>query len=216
MLENILPDVILRPLNLIKFDDLCEVRLRLGRPTTINYKNTYYFLGYAGLCNENEAIVCTKEIMQNVISKASNYSVYAVNEEIKELEDVRKVIDIAIKHLKLDNLEFNIIIVDNEYIHTLNREYRGIDRPTDVISFALEDNKDFVEVDHRVLGDIYISLDKAKSQAEEYGHSFKREICFLACHGLLHLLGYDHMKPEDEKVMFGLQEEILNEANITK
>ncbi len=86
-------------------------------------------------------------------------------EEIKELDDVRRVIDIAIKHQKLDNLEFNIIIVDNEYIHKINREYRGIDRPTDVISFALEDNKDFVEVDHRVLGDIYISIDKARSQA---------------------------------------------------
>lgn len=138
------------------------------------------------------------------------------NEEIKELEDVRRVIDIAIKNQKLDNLEFNIIIVDNEYIHNLNRDYRGIDRPTDVITFALEDNKDFIEVDHRILGDIYISLDKAKEQAEEYGHGFKREICFLACHGFLHLLGYDHMKEEDEKVMFGLQEEILNEAGITK
>ncbi len=138
-------------------------------------------------------------------------------EEIKELDDVRRVIDIAIKHQKLDNLEFNIIIVDNEYIHKINREYRGIDRPTDVISFALEDNKDFVEVDHRVLGDIYISIDKARSQAEEYGHSFKREICFLAVHGFLHLLGYDHVNSkEEEKVMFGLQEEILNEADIKK
>lgn len=84
MLENILPDVILKPLNLLKFDDLCEIRLRLYRPTTINYKNTYYFLGTSGLCNENESIICTKEILQNVISKASNHSVYAVNEEIKD------------------------------------------------------------------------------------------------------------------------------------
>lgn len=137
-------------------------------------------------------------------------------EEIEELDEVRKVIDIAINNQKLNDLEFNIIIVDNDYIHTLNRDYRGIDRPTDVITFALEDNKDFVKIDHRVLGDIYISLDKAKMQALEYGHSFKREICFLAVHGFLHLLGYDHMKEEDEKIMFGLQEVILNEANITK
>lgn len=137
-------------------------------------------------------------------------------EEIPELEEVNKVIEIAIKNQKLDNLEFNIIIVDNNYIHELNREYRGIDRPTDVITFALEDNKDFVEIDHRILGDIYISLDKAKEQAIEYGHGFKREICFLAVHGFLHLLGYDHMKEEDEKVMFSLQEVILNEACITK
>ena len=139
-----------------------------------------------------------------------------VEEDIVELKDVERVIDIAIKHQKLDNLEFNIIIVDNTYIHKLNKEYRGIDRPTDVISFALEDNKDFVTIDHRVLGDIYISIDKAKEQAKEYGHSLKREICFLAVHGFLHLLGYDHMKEEDEKVMFSLQEEILNEAGITK
>jgi len=137
-------------------------------------------------------------------------------EEIKELKEVEKVIDIAIKHQKLDNLEFNIIIVDNTYIHELNKTYRGIDRPTDVISFALEDNKDFVSIDHRVLGDIYISIDKAREQANEYGHSLKREICFLSVHGFLHLLGYDHMKEEDEKVMFSLQEEILNEAGITK
>ena len=139
-----------------------------------------------------------------------------VNENIEELKDVEKVIDIAIKHQKLDNLEFNIIIVDNTYIHELNKTYRGIDRPTDVISFALEDNKDFVSIDHRVLGDIYISIDKAREQAIEYGHSLKREICFLSVHGFLHLLGYDHMEKEDEKVMFSLQEEILNEAGITK
>ena len=139
------------------------------------------------------------------------------NREIKELDEVRRVIDVAIKHQKLDNLEFNIIIVDNEYIHKLNREYRGIDRPTDVISFALEDNKDFVEVDHRILGDIYISIDKALEQAESYGHSFKREICFLAVHGFLHLLGYDHtLSKEDEKIMFDLQDEIMLEANILR
>ena len=71
-------------------------------------------------------------------------------------------------------------------------------------------------LEHRMLGDIYISLDKARSQAEEYGHSFKREICFLAVHGFLHLLGYDHMTKEDEEEMFSLQELILNEANIKK
>lgn len=139
-----------------------------------------------------------------------------VDKEIEELEDVKRVIDIAIKNQKLNYLEFNIIIVNNEYIHELNRDYRGIDRPTDVITFALEDNKDFVELDHRVLGDIYISIDKAKEQALEYGHCLKREICFLAVHGFLHLLGYDHMKKEDEEVMFSLQEVILNEAGITK
>lgn len=135
---------------------------------------------------------------------------------IKELEDVRKVIDIAIKNQKLDNLEFNIIIVDNDYIHELNKNYRNIDRPTDVITFALEDYEDGIELEHRMLGDIYISIDKAITQAEEYGHDLRREMCFLAVHGFLHLLGYDHMEKEEEEIMFSLQEEILNEANITK
>lgn len=137
------------------------------------------------------------------------------NEEIKEIEDIKFVLNKAIEIEKLDNIEFNVIIVDNEYIHKLNKEYRHIDRPTDVITFALEDNEDVKDI-YRVLGDIYISLDKAKEQAIEYGHSFKREICFLAVHGFLHLLGYDHMEKEDEKIMFGKQEVILNEANITK
>lgn len=136
--------------------------------------------------------------------------------DILELADVRKVIDIAIKNQKLDNLEFNIIIVNNDYIHELNKNYRNIDRPTDVITFALEDYEDGIKLERRMLGDIYISIDKAISQAEEYGHDLRREICFLAVHGFLHLLGYDHMEKEEEEIMFSLQEEILNEANITK
>ena len=92
--------------------------------------------------------------------------------EVPELDTVKKVIDYAIQYEKLEHLVFNIILVDNEYIHRLNLEYRGIDRPTDVITFALEDVKDIEYDDMRVLGDIYISLDKAKEQALEYGHSF--------------------------------------------
>ena len=116
---------------------------------------------------------------------------------------------------KLDNVMFNVIIIDNDRIHEINREYRGIDRETDVISFALEDDKTF-NPEGRVLGDIYISIDKAHSQAIEYGHSFIREFCFLGVHGMLHLLGYDHMKQEDEKEMFSLQEKILNMAGIVR
>lgn len=138
------------------------------------------------------------------------------NEKIIELEDVKRVLDKAIEIEKVGVVVFNVIIVDNEYIHELNRKYRNIDRPTDVITFALEDNPDITYDDFRLLGDIYISIDKAHSQAVEYGHSFKREICFLAVHGFLHLLGYDHMEKEDEKVMFSRQELILNETNITK
>ena len=138
------------------------------------------------------------------------------NEEIKELENVELVLNKAIEIEKVGQVSFNVIIVDNDYIWKLNKEYRKIDRPTDVITFALEDHEDIKYEDFRLLGDIYISLDKAKEQAIEYGHSFKREICFLAVHGFLHLLGYDHMELEDEKEMFSRQELILNEAGIKK
>ena len=121
----------------------------------------------------------------------------------------------TLKHL---NLSFEPIVsvsfVDDEFIHQLNRDYRKIDRPTDVISFAFLDNEDDRESQLHgqgivCLGDIYISVDRAKAQAEEYGHSLNRELSFLFVHGLLHLLGYDHMTPEEEKVMFALQDEIL-------
>ncbi|MDD3453164.1 MAG: rRNA maturation RNase YbeY [Bacilli bacterium] len=138
------------------------------------------------------------------------------NEQINEIEDIKKVLTTAIKMEKLDNVEFNVILVDNEYIHELNKKYRHIDKETDVITFALEDHEDIKYDNFRLLGDIYISIDKAKTQAEEYNHSFKREICFLAVHGFLHLLKYDHMNEIDEKIMFDRQELILNEENITK
>ena len=140
-----------------------------------------------------------------------------VGEDIPELETVEKVLLSAIEKEKLEGINFNLIIVDNEYIHELNKNYRNIDRETDVITFALEDDDTMVLPDNiRVLGDIYISIDRARSQAEEYGHSFLREICFLAVHGFYHLLGYDHMTPEDEKVMFGKQEEVLSAYGITR
>ena len=138
------------------------------------------------------------------------------NNNIKELETVKNVLESALRYLKIENSIFNVIIVSTEKIHELNKTYRNIDRPTDVISFALEDDETFVKTDYRVLGDIYICLDKAKEQAIEYGHSFKREICFLSIHGLLHLLGYDHMTKEDEEIMFGKQEMILNGFDQTK
>ena len=134
------------------------------------------------------------------------------NKEIKELNKLKEVIDKAIEIEKVNNIEFNIIIVDNE----INREYRHIDRPTDVISFALEDDESFPGMEVRVLGDIYISIDKVYEQSEAYGHSFFRELAFLTVHGFLHLLGYDHIKLEDEKEMFSRQELILSEAGIKK
>lgn len=137
--------------------------------------------------------------------------------EITELDTVLKVLDSALKKENLDNVSFNLIIVDNEYIHELNRTYRNIDRETDVITFALEDEDSIIlPSDDRVLGDIYISIDKAESQALEYGHSLLRELSFLSVHGFYHLLGYDHMTEDDEKVMFKKQEEVLEEYGISR
>lgn len=138
------------------------------------------------------------------------------NENIQELKEIKKLINYALKHEQLNDVEFNIIIVDNEIIQNLNREYRNIDKPTDVLSFALEDVKDVVCENGRLLGDIYISLDKVKEQSIEYGHSFLRELAFLSIHGFLHLLGYDHMNKEDEEIMFGKQEMILDGYGIKK
>lgn len=141
------------------------------------------------------------------------------NETDINLDEYFKTIDKVLKKgleiLGLDKCEFNVIVVDNNYIHELNKTYRGIDRETDVITFALEDDKTFNPVD-RVLGDIYISIDKVYEQAKEYGHSETREICFLAVHGLLHLLGYDHIKKSDEEIMFSLQDKILESSNILR
>lgn len=131
-----------------------------------------------------------------------------------DYEYLNEVLDYAIKKLKIDNSIFDIIFIDDEEMHKLNKEYRGIDRTTDVLSFALNDNK-HIDTFINSLGDIFISIPKMKSQAIEYGHSEKRELSFLALHGLLHLLGYDHtLGKKEEEEMFGLQKEILSELGI--
>ncbi len=137
-------------------------------------------------------------------------------EEVKEAEDLPKLLEYALSYLHLQNVLFNIIFVTREEIHRINKEYRGVDRETDVISFALEDDDTFVKTEVRVLGDIYICYEKAKEQAVSYGHSLQREVSFLTIHGLLHLLGYDHMTKEDEEKMFGLQELILDGFGIRR
>lgn len=137
----------------------------------------------------------------------------------EEKKMIRKLVKEVLKEENVRNAECNIIFVDNEKIHEINQEYRHIDRVTDVISFALEDemeNEPSAQYEMRVLGDIYISVDRAKEQALEYGHSFLREICFLAIHGMLHLLGYDHQTTEDEKIMFQKQEEVLAKYGIVR
>ena len=120
-----------------------------------------------------------------------------------------------------DGSEVSITFVTNEAIHQINREYRDKDQPTDVISFALEELGEgevqiIGEGIPRVLGDIIISTDRTKEQAADFGHSFERELGFLAVHGFLHLLGYDHMTEEDEKVMFGKQDIILSSFGLSR
>ena len=136
--------------------------------------------------------------------------------KIEELEVLKKYVEKVTIKLNIEKAIFNIIFVDEAEIHKLNKEYRGIDRKTDVITFALEDNIKIKNPVIRVLGDIYICVSVAYEQAEIYNHSRIREICFLATHGILHLLGYDHMNEEEEKEMFSLQEELLSQNEITR
>lgn len=136
------------------------------------------------------------------------------NEKLNEIDELNEYTSYLIKYMNID-ASFSVIIVDNNKIHEINKTYRGIDRETDVISFALEEDEEY-EVKERLLGDIYISIDKVYEQAKNYGHSIKRELFFLVTHGFLHLLGYDHMTKEDEEVMFPLQEKILNEYGVIR
>ena len=131
-------------------------------------------------------------------------------------EYLDEVITKVFEHENVHNAICSIIFVNNEEIHQINKERRGVDRATDVISFALEDSPDDFD-EFRILGDIFISIPKMQEQAKEYGHSEKRELSFLVVHGLLHLLGYDHMKSKkDEEIMFSLQDEILESLNILR
>ena len=144
---------------------------------------------------------------------------YKITNEYGYKEDysfLDSLIERTLKHEKVKNANFSIVFVDNEKIQYLNKTYRNIDKVTDVISFAFEDNNNIVYNNMRFLGEIYISIPKMIDQAKEYGHSKTRELGFLVVHGLLHLLGYDHMTKEDEKEMFELQELMLNEDERTK
>lgn len=138
------------------------------------------------------------------------------NDRYKDYDYLYGVIDATLKHENVNNAIFSIVFVDDQEIHEMNKEYRGVDRITDVISFAFEDNLDIEYNSVRMLGDIYICIPQMKRQAVLYEHSEKRELSFLAVHGLLHLLGYDHMEKVDEEKMFALQELILDEQNIKR
>lgn len=127
---------------------------------------------------------------------------------------IKKVIRLTVEEAYPENLfEVSVTICDDDYIHQLNREYRGKDKPTDVLSFPMLefDTPDVMTL----LGDIIISVDTATKQAEEYGNTLERELCFLSVHSSLHLLGYDHeTSEEDERYMISKQKEILEKAGL--
>lgn len=118
-----------------------------------------------------------------------------------------------------EEAEVSLLLVDNQRIHALNLEYRGIDRPTDVLSFALQEEMEEepeIEEEDEMLGDIVISVERAREQAEEYGHSFEREIVYLAVHGTLHLLGFDHEEENDKQEMRSKEEEVMAELKLER
>ena len=153
-----------------------------------------------------------------------------VSEEI--LKQTQEILEFAAQKTGKENKEMAVTFVSNERSHELNLEYRDTDRPTDVISLEYKPELDIAVdeedlLDHPELaemlddfdaytGELFISADKAREQAEEYGHSFEREMGFLAVHGFLHINGYDHYTPEEEAEMFGLQEEILTAYGLTR
>ncbi|HEM4261312.1 rRNA maturation RNase YbeY [Streptococcus suis] len=147
-------------------------------------------------------------------------------------EQITELLQFAAEKIGKQNKEMAVTFVDNKRVHEVNLEYRDIDRPTDVVSleykpeneifFGEEDLLDNPELAEMMedfdayIGELYISIDKAREQAEDYGHSYEREMGFLAVHGFLHINGYDHYTPEEEAEMFGLQEEILTAYGLTR
>ena len=143
---------------------------------------------------------------------------FVINDEYgyQNYKILNKVFKTTLKLEKVNNAFFSVVLVDEDTIHKINKEYRNKDSVTDVISFAFEDNDKRVYNKTRILGEIYICIPRMKEQAKAFGHSETRELAFLGVHGLLHLLGYDHMNKEDETVMFAKQELVLNEYSETK
>ncbi|HFU3946231.1 TPA: rRNA maturation RNase YbeY [Streptococcus suis] len=147
-------------------------------------------------------------------------------------EQITELLQFAAEKIGKQNKEMAVTFVDNKRVHEVNLEYRGIDRPTDVVSLEykpeneiffdkedLLDDPDLAEMMEdfdAYIGELYISFEKAREQAEDYGHSYEREMGFLAVHGFLHINGYDHYTPEEETEMFGLQEEILTAYGLTR
>lgn len=146
-------------------------------------------------------------------------------DRVEFTEEMEKIVEEVITtaaHLEgiTGDYEVSVLITDNLFIHELNLRYRGQDKPTDVLSFALnetsEEEPDFLEEETNILGDIVISLEQAALQSKEYGHTLERELGYLVAHGMLHLLGYDHKDEEERKVMRNKEEKIMTELKLER
>ena len=149
------------------------------------------------------------------MKNAANISFVGIEED----EGVRFAVELAanaaLKHENAESRFLSVVLTTDENIHEYNREYRSVDRPTDVLSFPADEGDDLLAPPDGFLGDIMISIPRAREQAKALGHSTEREILFLTVHGVLHLLGYDHMRPEDEQIMLPVQRSIVEEIELS-
>lgn len=149
---------------------------------------------------------------------------YEINELLEEEKLIKKVVKRVLEEENvLQEVDIYITLTNNEEIHKINKEYRDVDRPTDVLSFPMYERDEIKCLKNgtddkieKILGDIIVSVEKVREQANEYGHSFERELAYLVTHGMLHLLGYDHMIEVEKVVMRKREEEILSTLNITR
>lgn len=158
--------------------------------------------------------------MINLITNDEQDKVEISEDLLKSINDIIKACEEE-EGIRFEN-EISLTFTDNENIRQINKEYRDIDSETDVLSFPmyekdeLEEEKKSLDSFVKMLGDIVISLEKAKEQAIDFGHSFEREVCYLVCHSMFHLMGYDHIDEEDKKIMREKEEKIMNKFNITR
>lgn len=131
-------------------------------------------------------------------------------------EEILRAADVVGEIYGVEASEVSVTLTDDAHIHALNKKFRGVDRATDVLSFAFResDEPEVIGADFEILGDVIISVERAKAQAEEFGHSFLREVIFLEVHGLLHLLGYDHIADDERQEMEAEQKFIMTKLGI--
>lgn len=151
--------------------------------------------------------------------KISEINFLDIEENDEYIATINKVLEECFKTEKIEdkNLYINIVLTNPQNIHEINKQYRNIDRPTDVLSFPMFEREEISQLKNEnedILGDIVISIEKVKEQAIEYEHSFTRELAYMVVHGFYHLMGYDHMKEEEKSEMRKKEEVVLNKLNI--